>query len=76
MPNIDAHFKVSMVKSGIRILGYILLFMAIFNIWFILVGIIVLVVSEIIGIVEEFTTEEPVQIPKRWGHAHFKRLKR
>lgn len=46
-PNPKAHQRISFIKSGVRILGYILLP---FNI---LVAASVLVLSEVIGIVEE-----------------------
>ena len=58
MPKVDAHFKVSMLKSGIRIAGYILLFLVMFDIHLVWIGIGALVASEVIGIIEEFVTED------------------
>lgn len=47
MPKFDTHDKISFVKSGIRIVGYVSLF------WSISTGAVLLVLAEVLGIGEE-----------------------
>jgi hypothetical protein len=42
------HKQISFIKSGVRILGYLAIF------WIPITGIVLLIVAEIVGIVEEF----------------------
>ncbi len=52
LPDATKHQVISFIKSGIRIIGYALLIVAVPTIWMVLASII-LIGSEVVGILEE-----------------------
>lgn len=53
LPDAKKHQQISFIKSGIRIFGYLLLFGIPFAIEFAIWAALILIVSEIVGVVEE-----------------------